>query len=318
VKHTRVCDLLGIEYPIIQAPMVWITGADLAAAVSNAGGLGTIGMNAGAKDVTTDVIETGERLRNQIRKAKQLTDRPFAVNIAVPEMPFSDRCVEVALQEGVAVALLIGDSPNSYTQRFKKAGVKVLWRPLLDATVASARRAEAAGVDAVIVTGYEAGGHGGTDQLPTLVLVPQVVDAVSVPVIGGGGISDGRGAAAVLALGAEGVFIGTAFMATHECDAHPRVKQAVVDATETSTVAWTSRLGSVRALRNHFTDQVMRMKQEGASDREIAKFCYGADKFRPGLVNGDVDEFFIPMGAGAGIITRVISAGELVRNIANG
>ena len=316
MKNSRICELLSITYPIIQAPMIWITGAELAAAVSNAGGLGSIGFNAGVKTLTNDINITGERLRAQIRKTKELTDKPFAVNFAVPEQPFSDRCVEVALEEGIAVALLVGDSPESYTRRFQEAGVKVLYRPQTRVTVEAARRGEEAGVDAVIVVGFESGGHSGLDELSTLVLVPQVVDAVVIPVIAGGGIADGRGAAAVFALGAEGIYLGTAFVATEECDAHPELKKAIVGATDTSTTTWPGRLGLVRALRNSFTDEVLKLRVEGASRKEIGRFCYGADKFRPGLVEGDVDGSFIPLGAIAGLIRRVEGAGEMVKRLA--
>jgi NAD(P)H-dependent flavin oxidoreductase YrpB (nitropropane dioxygenase family) len=316
LKRTRICELLGIRYPIIQAPMIWITGAELAAAVSNAGGLGTIGFNAGVKTLTNDVNITGERLRTQIRKAKELTDKPFAVNFHVPEQPFSDRCVEVALEEGIAVALLVGDSPESYTRRFREAGVKVLYRPQTRVTVEAARRGEEAGVDAVIVVGFESGGHSGRDELSTLVLVPQVVDAVRIPVIAGGGIADGRGVAAVLALGAEGIYLGTAFIATNECDIHPELKKVVVGATDTSTTTWYGPQGLSRALKNTFTDEVLKMRAEGASLKEIGRFCYGADRFRPGLVEGDVDRSFIPLGAIAGLIKRVEGAGEMVERLA--
>ena len=240
------------------------------------------------------------------------------MNIAGPEQPFSDRCVEVALEEGIAAVILVGDFPSSYTGRLQEAGVKVLYRPLTRIAVEAAKRAEEVGVDAVIVVGYESGGHSGVDQLPTLVLVPQVVDAVGIPVIAGGGIADGRGAASVLALGAEGVYLGTAFMATHECDAHPKVKEALVNAVDTSTTAWIGPLGSVRALKNEFTDEILKMKAEGLSIKEIGQFCYGADKFRPALVEGEVNEFFVPVGAAAAMIEEVVSAGELVRRIVEG
>lgn len=316
MKRTRICEMLGIRYPIIQAPMVWITGADLAAAVSRAGGLGTIGMNAGAKDVTRDVGLTGERLRGQIRKARGLTDRPFAVNIIGIPNPFSDRCIEVSIEERIPVVVLVGDSPNpAYVKRFQDAGIKVLYRLHTKVTVEGAQKAQDAGVDAVIVVGYEGGGHSGLDQLPTLALVPQVVEDLKIPVIAGGGVANGRGVAALLALGAEGVYIGTAFMATHECDAHAKVKEAVVSATETSTVDWAGPMGLSRALKNKFTDTVVKMRGEGKSFAEIAKYCYGCDNFRPGLVEGNVEEYFIPLGVAAGMIKDIIGAGELVERL---
>lgn len=315
MKRTRICDLLGTDYAIIQAPMIWITGAALAAAVSNAGGLGTIGFNAGATEVTKDVEVTGERLRGQIRKTKSITDKPFAVNFSVPEHPFSDRCIEVAIEEGIAAAIMVGDSPKSYTKRLQEAGVKVLFRLLHATNVEAAKKAEEAGVDAIIVVGYEGGGHSGLNQLPTLALIPQVVDTVKIPVIAGGGIGDGRGAAAAIALGADGVYIGTAFMATLECDAHPKVKEALVNASDASTTTWTGLFGLSRALENEFTDKVLKMKSEGVSDKEINRFCYGRDQFRPGLIEGNVDEFFLPAGVAAGLIKEVVSAKELVRRI---
>lgn len=316
MKKTRICEVLGIKYPIIQAPMVWITGADLAAAVSNAGGLGTIGINAGAKEMTTDVELTGERLRDQIRKTRGLTNKPFAVNIIGIPNPFTDRCIDVAIEESIPAVVFNGDSPDpDLIRRFQKAGTKVLFRLFTKVTVENARKAQDAGVDAVIVVGYEGGGHSGLDQIPTLALVPQVVEELKIPVIAGGGVANGKGVAAVLALGAEGVYIGTAFIATHECDAHARLKEAVVSANDTSTVDWAGPMGLSRALKNQFTDTVLKMRAEGKSFAEIAQYCYGGDKFRPGLVEGNIDEYFIPLGVAAGMIKDIIGAGELVQRL---
>jgi len=200
--RTRFTELLGIRYPIVQASMAWITDAVLAAAVSEAGGLGTIGPNAGCTSVTPDVGETGERLRDQIRKCKELTDKPFAVNFVVGvvgwDRDYSDRCLEVGIEEGVPVAVVSQGSPMVYTPRLKEAGVKVIH---VGSTVRHVRKAEDAGVDAVIVSGTEGGGHSGFDQMTTLCLVPQATDAVKIPVIAGGGIVDARGLVAALALG---------------------------------------------------------------------------------------------------------------------
>jgi len=240
---TRICDLLGIEYPIIQAPMNWITGANLAAAVSNAGGLGTLGPNAGVTGVTEDVALTGERLRGEIQKMKLLTGKPFAVNFPIgfgTVKDFADRCAEVALEEGIHAAITSMGSPRVYTDRFKEAGVKVFH---LVTSVKQALKAEDAGVDAVVAQGFEAGGHSGADELPTLVLVPQVADAVKIPVVAAGGIADARGFVAALVMGAEAVYMGTRFLATLECDAHPNLKQAVLNADDTATIAWGKKLG---------------------------------------------------------------------------
>ena len=265
MKRTRICHLLNIQYPIIQAPMNWIAGIELASAVSNAGGLGTIVINAGYRTITTDVAETGERLREQIKKIKELTTKPFAVNFAAragagfrEAMVYSDECVKVAIEEGIPVAILAGTHPELYTNRLKEAGVKVLHRPN-PCTVKDAKNAEEVGVDAVIAVGYDAGGHSGVYRTPTFVLVPQVVDAVKVPVIAGGGIADARGFVAALALGAEGVYIGTGFITTHECPAHANFKQAIINATDTGTVTWTTPLGITRALRNALSERCLEM-----------------------------------------------------------
>ena len=316
MKRTRICELLGIEHPIIQAPMNWITGANLAAAVSNAGGLGTMGPNAGATAITQDVTLTGERLRNEIRKAKTLTEKPFAVNFPIgfgEFRAFTDRCIEVALEEGIPVAIVSMGSPEIYTGRLKQAGVRVLH---IVASVRHARKAEEAGVDAVVAQGYEAGGHSGADELPTLVLVPQVVDAVRIPVIAAGGIADARGVVAALALGAEAVYMGTRFVATHECDAHPDMKQAVVTANDTSTVSWGRKLGVGigRSLRNEFTRKYLEMETSGASFEDLGSLVL-AHPMMNSLVRGDLVNSEAPCGAAAGLIKGIVSAREIIESI---
>ncbi|MBW2324746.1 MAG: nitronate monooxygenase, partial [Deltaproteobacteria bacterium] len=218
--------------------MAWITDAALAAAVSEAGGLGTIGPNSGSETVTTDVKETGERLRVEIRKCRSLTNRPFAVNFVVGvgglDRKFSDCCVEVGIEEKVPVAIVSQGSPRVYTARLKEAGMKVIH---VCSTVRHVRNAEDSGVDAVVASGTEGGGHSGFDQITSLCLVPQTVEAVKIPVIAGGGIVNARGFMGALALGAEGVYMGTRFIATQECPAHINVKQALLKAADTSTTA---------------------------------------------------------------------------------
>lgn len=235
---TRLTALLGIDHPILLASMAWITTADLAAAVSRAGGLGTIGPNAGMTTVTTDVAETGEMLREQIRTCRSLTDRPFAVNFVVGlagiDRKFSDRCVAVGVEEKVPVAIVSQGNPLTYTSMLKSAGTKVIQ---VCSTIRHIQKAQEAGVDAVIVSGTEGGGHSGFDQLTTLCLVPQAVDAAKIPVIAGGGIGDGRGLMAALALGAEGVYMGTRFIATQECPAHPKAKALILATSDTGTIS---------------------------------------------------------------------------------
>ncbi len=319
MKRNRLCELLGIEYPVIQAPMNWITGAELAAAVSEAGGLGVIGPNAGERTQTDDVVETGERLRRQIRKAQAATDKPFGVNLmtffadhADNSKAFSDQCLKVMLEERVPIAVLAGSGPDEYAQRLKKEGVRVLFRPL-QPNVATAVEAERAGIDALITVGFEAGGHAGYDRIPTLVLIPQIVDAVRIPVIAGGGIVDGRGMAAALALGAKGVFMGTRFVATTECSAHQNVKNAIVDAIDTSTVTVAGTVGTLRALKGPVMERCMELESKGSSLQEISAL------YRPGyakgMVQGNAAEGTFVCGAGAGLIREIKGAAEVVRDV---
>jgi len=338
---TRFTQLLQIEYPIIQASMAWITDAQLASAVSEAGGLGTIGPNAGSRAVTMDLVETGERLREQINKCRELTDEPFAVNFVVGVMgrdrDFSDCCVEVGIEEKVPVAIVSQGNPAVYTARLKDAGIKVIH---VCSTVRHVRKAEAAGADAVIVSGTEGGGHGGFDQVTTLCLVPQAVDAVEIPVIAGGGIVDARGLMGALSLGAEGVYMGTRFMATKECPAHPNVKRALLEATDTSTMAIRhgspaplqdenrgdrgfveERRGSLRMLLNDFAIGMLAGTSGGIAFEE-ALDTPGASEESPesnrtvsAFVFGDLENNAITAGQGSGMIKDIPSCRELIQRM---
>lgn len=319
MKSNRLCALLGIKYPIVQAPMNWITGADLAAAVSNAGALGALGPNAGAKTVTADVIETGERLRQQIKKVKELTGQPFAVNFPIGMegvegeggRKYSRRCVEVALEEGIPVAITSVGAPNVYTAMLKGAGVKVLHAV---STPSQARKAEGAGVDAVICEGYEGGGHKAITELGTMTLVPMTADVVAIPILAAGGIADARGLAAALALGADGVYIGTRFIATRECDAHPAVKQAVLDAQDAATVSLRKWTVAARDLRNAFTREYSMMQESGASMEVLLQFLAGHTMYQA-LVQGDIEQGELPCGQNAAMIGSMDSAADVVRSI---
>ena len=326
--NTRLTRLLKIQHPIVLAPMAWITDADLAAAVSEAGGLGTIGPNAGFQSVTRDVEETGERLREQIRKCRQMTHHPFAVNFVVGvvgwDRDFSDRCLEVGIEEKIPVAIVSQGSPQVYTQRLKAEGITVIH---VCSTVRHVQKAESAGVDAVVVSGTEGGGHSGFDQLTTFCLVPQASLAVEIPVIAGGGVVDARGLVGALSLGAEGIYMGTRFMATKECPAHINVKKAVLAATDTSTISVRhgtpvldqnadagnrgfveERRGSIRMLINDYVKKFMAERggiftydeitkvREGASEnaqsnRTVSSFLFGEleDGFHNGGTGGRHD-----------------------------
>jgi len=318
MKKTLLCKLLDIEHPVIQAPMNWITGAELAAAVSNAGGLGVIGPNAGERTETNDIVETGERLRRQIRKVKSLTHKPFGVNLMTffadhpdSSQAFSDQCLRVILEEGIPVVILGGSGPEEYTKPLKEAGIKVLHRPL-QVNVVGAKEAEQAGVDALVAVGFDGGGHTGYDRIPTFVLIPQIVDVLRIPVVAGGGIVDGRGMAAAFALGAQGVFMGTRFIATTECPAHQTVKQAILDASDTSTTTVTGTVGVMRALKTPFMERCVQMEASGGTLQEISKLYRSG--YRKGMLEGNRVEGTFVCGAGAGLINEIKSAAEVVRD----
>ncbi len=315
--NNRICEILSIKYPIIQGPMSWISDAVLAAAVSNAGGLGILGPNAGAKTVTTDVQETAERLRDQIKKTISLTEKPFGVNIMALEQDneFSDACVKVVIEEAVKVVCLCGDRPERYVKDLKNAGVKTLHRALPVNTVDAAKKAEQAGVDIFVAVGYEGGGHLGIDAIPTFVLIPQIVDAIDIPVLAGGGIVDGRGMAAAMLLGADGVFMGTRFIATKECPAHDSYKQAIVNATDTSTATFSGIVGICRAFKTPLVQQYVDIeKGRIPNTEENAKLHRHAS--RP-WITGDWELAAFPVSVGSCLIKDIPSAEEVVHGMVN-
>jgi len=336
MMKTKVTELLEIEYPIILASMAWVTNAEMVAAISKAGALGTLGPNAGARVVTKDVHETGERLREQIKRVKSLTDKPFAVNFVVGaagfDKAFSERCVEVGIEEGVPVGIVSQGSPTVHTERLKKAGMKVIH---VCATVRHAKKAEEAGVDAVVASGTDGGGHSGFDQNTTFCLVPQVADAVNIPVIAGGGVADGRQLTAALALGAEGVYVGTRFIATRECPAHENYKMALLNSKDGDTIAIRhgtmgkagpgnrgftgERRGSMRLLLNDKLRDIFIRHSGMVSFDAIMKETGPPEKYKGGsltaasLVYGDAEAGFFAAGQGVGLINEIISCEELIQ-----
>jgi enoyl-[acyl-carrier protein] reductase II len=307
MKHTRLCELLGIDYPIIQGGMVWIASAELAAAVSNAGGLGLISPNAGMSRNGDQV----ENLKKQIEIAKGLTSKPFGVNLPILNNPQIEALVDAVIKARVEVVVTAAGNPALYTSRFKEAGIKVLH---LVAAVRHAQSAEKRGVDAVIAEGYEAGGHNGLDELTTLTLVPQVVDAVAIPVVAAGGIADARGVVAALALGAEGVQMGTRFVATRECGAHQNFKDAIVKASDTDTAITGRKLGPTRILKNEIAAKLLDMEATGASAEELLAFI-GSSRSRTGQFEGDLANGEAYCGSIAGMIKEIKSVAEIIRNI---
>jgi NAD(P)H-dependent flavin oxidoreductase YrpB (nitropropane dioxygenase family) len=315
METNRICSLLSIKYPVIQGPMSWISDAALAAAVSNGGGLGVLGPNAGAQTVTTDPTETAERLRQQIRLTKSLTKNPFGVNIMVfdRDVSFSDPCVNVVLEEGVPAAVTCGDRPDRYIKQLKEAGMKVIHRSLPTCNIVTAKQAEQAGVDIYAAVGFEGGGHIGEDRIPTFALIPGIADAIKIPVVAGGGIVDGRGMVAAMALGAEGVFMGTRFIATKECPAHQSYKQAIVDANDTATRAVSGMVALVRGFKTPLVETYWKLEMGGISTPEDnARLHRHGD--RP-WIKGDWESAVFPVSASVGLIKEIKSASDVIKDM---
>jgi enoyl-[acyl-carrier protein] reductase II len=314
MNDNRICKLLNIRYPIIQAPMNWVSGPALVAAVSSAGGLGTLGPNAGSEDITHDVELTGERIRDRISAIRELTDSPFAVNIVVgfgEDTKYSEKVVKVVIEEKVPVAVVSVGSPRVYTERLKAAGIKVLHAV---STAEHAGKAQQAGVDAVICEGYEAGGHKGLTELTTFALTPMVADAVDIPVITGGGIADARGVIAAMALGADGVYIGSRFMATLQSESRQSVKEAIVRAKDACTVSIPKGKMIARDLRNSFTEEYLRLYASGESMEAVKQYLDQHSQYHSQLL-GEADSAELCCGQGAGMISDIPDAGELVARI---
>ena len=295
---TEVTELLGIEYPIIQGGMAWVAEYHLAAGVSNAGGLGLIGA----------ASAPAEWVREQIRSARKLTDRPFGVNIMLMS-PYADEVAKVIVEEGVKVVTTGAGSPEKYMQMWKEAGVKVI--PVV-ASTALARRMERCGADAVVAEGCEAGGHIGENT--TMVLVPQIVDALKIPVIAAGGIADGRGMAAAFMLGAKAVQLGTVFVATEESQVHENYKKAIIKAKDIdSRVTGRTAGHPVRALRNQMTKKYLELEKSGAGFEELERLTLGG--LRKAVVEGDVVNGSVMAGQSAAMVKEVMSCHDLIRKL---
>lgn len=295
---TRLTELLGTEYPIIQGGMAWVAEHHLAAGVSEAGGLGLIGA----------ASAPGEWVREQVRKAKALTGKPFGVNIMLMS-PYADEVAKIIVEEGVQVVTTGAGSPEKYMSMWKEAGVKVI--PVV-ASVALARRMERCGADAVVAEGMEAGGHIG--ESTTMALVPQVVDAVEIPVVAAGGIADGRGIAAAFMLGAQGVQMGTCFVVTKESQVHENYKKCILKAKDIDTrVTGRSTGHPVRAIRNQMTREYLRREQEGASFEELENLTLGG--LRKAVVEGDVVSGSVMSGQIAGLVKEELSCKELIQKL---
>lgn len=297
--YSKICDLLGIKYPVFQGGMAWVADGRLAAAVSEGGGLGIIGAgNAPA-----------EQVREQINIARGITDKPFGVNIMLMS-PHADEVAELVARERVAVVTTGAGNPSKYMARWKEAGIKVM--PVV-ASVAMAKLMTRAGADALIAEGGEAGGHVG--DLTTLVLVPQVCEATHLPVIAAGGIADGRGAAAAFMLGACGVQLGTRFLAAYECAIHRNYKDRVLRAGDIDTVVTGKRLGHpVRSLKTPFSRAYYKAEYSGGTDEELERMGTGA--LRLAVQEGDIERGCFLAGQAAAMVKKEQPAAEIVREIA--
>ncbi|MFR8238080.1 MAG: enoyl-[acyl-carrier-protein] reductase FabK [Dorea sp.] len=295
---TEITKLLGIEYPIIQGGMAWVAEYHLAAAVSNAGGLGLIGA----------ASAPAQWVREQIQEAKKLTDKPFGVNIMLMS-PYADDVAKVVVEEGVKVVTTGAGSPEKYMKMWKEAGVKVI--PVV-ASVALAKRMERCGADALVAEGTEAGGHIGENT--TMVLVPQVADAVSIPVIAAGGIADGRGVAAAFMLGARGVQLGTHFVVTKESIVHENYKDRIIKAKDIdSRVTGRTTGHPVRALRNEMTKKYLELENKGAGFEELEQLTLGG--LRKAVVEGDVKNGSVMAGQSAAMVKEKLSCKELIEKL---
>ncbi|MCI8463115.1 MAG: enoyl-[acyl-carrier-protein] reductase FabK [Lachnospiraceae bacterium] len=295
---TRITELLGIEYPIIQGGMAWVAEHTLAAAVSEAGGLGLIG----AGGAPAEFVE------EQIRRVREATDKPFGVNIMLMN-PQADAIAQAAAREGVKVVTTGAGNPGRYMAMWKAAGIKVI--PVV-ASVAMAKMMERAGADAVVAEGMESGGHIGS--LTTMALVPQVVDAVSIPVVAAGGIADGRGLAAAFMLGAEAVQIGTRFVTARESIAHENYKNKIIGAKDIdSEVTGMSHGHPVRQIRNRMTREYLRLEKEGAPFEELEQLTLGA--LRRAVEDGDVVNGTLMAGQIAGLVKEQRSCREIILEI---
>ena len=296
--RTEICELLQIKYPILQGGMAWVATSELAAAVSNAGGLGIIGAG----------NAPGEVIKKEIEKIKQLTDKPFGVNIMFLS-PFVDEIIELVYRERVPVVTTGAGNPGKYIPKLKERDIKVI--PVVP-SVALAKKMEHIGADAVIAEGTEAGGHIG--ELTTMALVPQIADVVKIPVIAAGGIGDARGFISALALGAKGVQMGTIFVCSEECTVHENYKNAVIKAGDRSTVITGRSTGHpVRMIKNELYREFDKLEKSGASVEEIEKL--GAGRLRLACIEGDVDMGSVMAGQISGLIKEIKPVKEIIENI---
>lgn len=298
--YSRITSLFEIKYPIIQAGMVWVSGYKLAAAVSNAGGLGLIGTGSMYPDV----------LQYHLQQCKKSTNKPFGVNIPL-FYPDLEEIIEIIFKEKIKIVFTSAGNPKLYTQRFKNEGITVVQ---VVSSVKFAQKSEEAGVDAIVAEGFEAGGHNGREESTTFTLIPMVKEKIEVPLIAAGGIATGSGMMAAMALGAEGVQIGSRFVASEESSAHQNFKNRVVETADGGTDLTLKELTPVRLIKNEFYQNVQKLYQGGGSVEEL-KNLLGRARAKKGMFEGDLVEGELEIGQIAGIIHNIKPAGEIVKEI---
>jgi enoyl-[acyl-carrier protein] reductase II len=298
----RVTELFKIEYPIIQAGMIWASGWKLASAVSNAGGLGMIGAGSMYPD----------SLREHIQKCKAATDKPFAVNVPLL-YPDLDKHIQIIIEEGVKIVFTSAGNPKTWTQHFKQHGITVVH---VISSSKFALKAQEAGCDAVVAEGFEAGGHNGREETTTIVLVPAVTNTVTIPVIAAGGIATGRQMFAAMALGAEGVQVGTRFVASEEASSHAAFKEAIIHSLEGDTQLSLKKLMPVRLLKNKFFAEVQQAEARGADETELKRIL-GRARAKLGMHEGNLDEGELEIGQVSALVKDILPAKQIVANIWN-
>jgi len=296
----KITQLFKIQYPIIQGGMIWCSGWKLASAVSNAGGLGLIGSGSMNPEILTE----------HIRKCKAATDKPFGVNIPLI-FNFADEFIKIVIREKVPVVFTSAGNPAKYTSLLKSEGITVVH---VVANLKSAQKCEAAGVDAIVAEGFEAGGHNGKEETTTMVLIPMIADAVSISVIAAGGIASGKAMAAAFCLGAEGVQIGSRFAASLESSAHELFKQKIIESGDGDTFLTLKDLIAVRLLKNKFFEQVQQKENECATKDELLDLL-GSGRSRLGMFDGDTENGELEIGQVAAMINKIEPAGEIVMEI---
>jgi enoyl-[acyl-carrier protein] reductase II len=296
----RITKLFGIDYPIVQAGMIWASGWRLASAVSNAGGLGLIGSGSMYPDV----------LKEHIQKCKSATSRSFGVNIPLL-YPDIDKHIQICIEEGVKIIFTSAGNPKTWTGVLKERGIAVVH---VVSSSKFAKKAEEAGCDAVVAEGFEAGGHNGREETTTMVLVPSVADAVKLPVLAAGGIVNGRQALAAMVMGAEGVQMGSRFVASEEASSHPEFKKAVIHSQEGDTILTMKQLTPVRMMKNKFFQEVSQAELKGATVDEL-KAILGRARAKKGMFEGNLDEGELEIGQGSALLRDILPAAEIVKNV---